>query len=141
MKVTAGFFLKTGVVLLVFGLIVIVLYDQLFSKPTIHEGVILEKIEVPRSTASGPNVTPYSRARTYKYIITSEKYHQWIALVKTDEGEILKVHCSSDHFFGKNVGDTILFKEYQGKLLKIDYLSHSEEDTVETDWNKVFHHQ
>ena len=140
MKLTSSFILKVGFLIIILMTVLALIYDQLFSKPVVHQGIILEKIEVPRNSA-GPHVVPYSGSKSFKYIITSEKYHQWIALVRADDGDTLKVHCSSDHFLAKGVGDTILFKEYKGSLLKVDYLSHSEEDTVDTDWNKVFHHQ
>lgn len=140
MKFTLWSIVKLGLLLSVLFGFFFVLYDQLFSKPTIHSGVILEKIEVPRGKAASPYIVPYGGSKSYKYAITSEKYHQWIALVKADDEQILKVHCTSNHFETKNVGDTILFKEYQGNLLKIEYLSHSEEDTVAIDWEKVFKH-
>ena len=142
MKHKASTLFKLVLLIAVLGFVFVILFDQLFSKPTIHQGVIIEKIEVPRKgTVAGPHITPYGGKKTYNYIITAEKYHQWIALVKSDDNEILKVHCSSDHYYGKEVGDTILFKEYKGDLLKVDYLIHSEEDTLQTDWDKVFHHE
>lgn len=132
--------LKVGGLLAALAVIVVVFYDQLFSKPKIHQGIIIDKIEIPKNKVAGLHVLPYGGSRSYKYTISSEKYHQWIALVKSDDNDTLKVHCSSDHFFNRDIGDTILFKEYKGDLLKIDYLIHSEEDTLQTDWDKVFKH-
>lgn len=141
MNSKASTVVKLGLLLSGLAIVFVILFDQLFSQPTLHQGVIIEKIEVPRKgTVAGPHISPYGGKRTYKYIITAEKYHQWIALVRSDSNDTLKVHCSSDHFSSKEIGDTILFKEYEGDLLKIDYLIHSEEDTLQTDWNKVFKH-
>lgn len=140
MKLNLKTILSIGGLLAALMIIFAVFYDQLFSKPKVHMGIIIEKIEVPKNKVAGPHVLPYGGSKSYKYMITAEKYHQWIALVKSDDNDTLKVHCSSDHFFNRDIGDTILFKEYKGDLLKIDYLIHSEEDTLQTDWDKVFRH-
>ena len=108
-------------------------YDQIFSKPKIHRGIVLEKLFIPQHTVAGPNSVSYSNHRAYKYIVQTQKYHQWIAIVKADDGDTLKVHCKSKHFEQTMVGDTLLFKEYKGDVFGIDYLAHSEEDTVKTD--------
>ena len=103
-------------------------YDVLFSKPLIMEGIIVDKIYVPSKTAAGPHVLPYGKYKSYDYTITSEKHEQWIAFVKTEDGNILKVNCHSDHYEIKQLGDTLHFKEYTGELMHIDYFSHNEED-------------
>jgi hypothetical protein len=120
----------TGILLtLLFIAMVAFVYDLLFSVPTIHKGVIVEKIFVPSKNASGPNALNYgSRYKTYKYNITVKNDHQWIALVKSDDGDTLKVTCKSDHYTNKDVGDTLLFKEFRGKFFKVEYLSHNDED-------------
>ncbi|MGC4023350.1 MAG: hypothetical protein QM734_16090 [Cyclobacteriaceae bacterium] len=111
----------------------VVTYDQLFSEPKIHKGIILHKTFIPERNANAPNVLPYGSYKAYKYTIQSQKFHQWIAIVKADDGDTLKVHCTSDHYEQKVEGDTLLFKEYRGNLFGIDYLSHIEEDTVAAD--------
>lgn len=108
-------------------------YDQIFSQPRIHRGIVLDKLFIPEHTVAGPNSVTYSGHRTYKYIVQVQKYHQWIAIVKADDGDTLKVHCTSDHFQQTTIGDTLLFKEYRGKVFGIDYLAHSEEDTIKSD--------
>lgn len=108
-------------------------YDQIFSDPKVHQGIVLDKVFIPRHTAVGPNTTSYGRNRSYKYIIQAQKYHQWIAIVKADDGDTLKVHCTSDHYEKTSLGDTLLFKEYKGRVFGINYLAHSEEDTVKND--------
>lgn len=119
-----------------FGLLFLIgffTYDQLFSAPKIHQGIILSKLFVPQHNTAGPNATPYGGYRAYKYIIQTQKNHQWVAIVKADDGDTLKVHCSSEHYEKSNIGDTLLFKEYKGKVFGIDYLAHSEEDTLKSD--------
>jgi len=132
MKASIWIWIKGGLLIITITLIGLVIYDQLFSPPKVHDGIIIHKVYIPTNTA-GTNVLPYSGYRTYKYVIQSQKYHQWIAIVKTDDGDTLKIHCTSNHYNQKNIGDTLLFKEYKGDLFGIDYLSHSEEDTVQTD--------
>ena len=119
----------------------VVLFDQLFSLPKVHQGIIIEKVEVPKKALT-PYMVPYGGLKSYRGTvgIRVHDFHQWIAVVRSDDNEILKVHCSTDHYATKEVGDTLLFKEYKGDLLGIDYLVHSEEDTLQTDWNKVFKH-
>ncbi|GHM98514.1 hypothetical protein WSM22_00040 [Cytophagales bacterium WSM2-2] len=125
--------LKGGFLAALFILLGVFIYDQLFSAPKVHQGIILHKMYIPQRTAVGPNATPYAGHRAYKYIIQAQKYHQWIAIVLADDGDTLKVHCTSDHYESNNIGDTLLFKEYKGHLFGVDYLSHSEEDTVKSD--------
>jgi len=124
---------KGGFLAVLFIFIGLFVYDQLFSAPKIHQGIIIHKTFIPQRNVVGPNTTHYGGHRAYKYIIQSQKYHQWIAIVVADDGDTLKVHCSSDHYEAKNLGDTLLFKEYKGNLFGVDYLSHSEEDTIQND--------
>lgn len=124
--------IKNGIIFitLVAALVVagIIAYDVLFSKPLIMEGIIVDKIYIPSKTAAGPHVLPYGKYKSYDYTITSEKHEQWIAFVKTTDGNVLKVNCHSDHYEVKQIGDTLHFKEYTGELMHIDYFSHNEED-------------
>ncbi|CAN5446311.1 hypothetical protein BH10BAC4_BH10BAC4_11770 [soil metagenome] len=101
-------------------------YDVLFSSPDHMEGVIIEKIFVePHSTTAA---TPYGGALRSNYFITSEKEEQWIAIVKMDNGDTLKVHCKAEHYATKNVGDMVHFKKYEGKHFHIKYFAHNEEE-------------
>ncbi len=109
-------------------------YDLLFSAPTIHKGIIVEKIFVPSKNSAGPNALTFgNRSRTYKYNIVVQNQHQWIALVRSDNGDTLKVTCKSDHYANKDVGDTLLFKEFRGKMFKSEYFSHNDEDIDSVD--------
>ncbi len=124
--------IKSGIlfigIIAALGMIGFVAYDVLFSKPLILKGVIVEKIFVPSKNATGPHVLPYGKYRSYDYTVTTEKHEQWIAFVKVDDGNVLKVNCHSNHYDIKQVGDTLHFKEYTGEMLGIDYFSHNEED-------------
>jgi hypothetical protein len=104
------------------------IYDVLFSPPSIHKGIIVEKLFVPGKNVAAPNIIG-SRYRSYKYAITAKNHHQWIAIVKDEAGQELKVNCKSDHYENKQVGDTLLFKEFRGgELFKVEYFSHNDED-------------
>ncbi|PZR40586.1 MAG: hypothetical protein DI538_03820 [Azospira oryzae] len=103
----------------------IISVDLLFSKPDHLQGVLLEKIFVPGRLSTGD--TPYASKRS-RYFVTHQKEDQWVAIVKTDEGDTLKVHCLMDHYETKKVGDRIHFKKYDGHLVHIDYFAHNEED-------------
>ncbi|HCW06287.1 MAG TPA: hypothetical protein DGG95_02860 [Cytophagales bacterium] len=117
-------------------LIGFVVFDQLFSAPKIHRGIVLHKVFVPEHTVVSPYVPNYARARNFNYDIHTQQYDQWIAFVKADDGDTLKVHCTSHHYEVTKLGDTLLFKEYKGDVFGIDYLSHSEEDTIKSDMKK-----
>ena len=113
----------------VFIVLVFFVYDLLFSHPTIHRGIIVEKLFVPGKNVAGPNsMMGSSRYRTYKYAISTKNNNQWVAFVKDEEGAILKVNCKSDHYESKAVGDTLLFKEFRGEIFKVEYFSHNDED-------------
>jgi len=106
----------------------LVFYDVLFSKPLILSGIIVDKIFVPSRYVVGPNVLNYRRYKTYDHVVTAQDDHQWIAFVKMEDDQILKVNCHTDHYEKKQVGDILHFKEYVGELMHIDYFSHYEED-------------
>ena len=103
----------------------LIVYDLLFSKPDLQGGVILEKTFIRGTPVTGS--TPYAGARRGNFFVTVHKDDQWIALVKTKDGEKMQVHCLLEHYQTKNVGDTILFKQYEGKLTHIEYFAHNEE--------------
>jgi hypothetical protein len=126
-----------GLILMaLFCVMVYFIYDVLFSPPTIHKGIIVEKIFVPGKYVAGPNIATGSRYRTYKYNITAKAQHQWVAFVKDETGELLKVNCKSNHYEGKEVGDTLLFKEFRGNVFKTEYFSHNDEDIDSLDLRK-----
>ena len=102
-----------------------VVSDLLFSKPDLQEGVILEKTFIPGTPNTGD--TPYAGARRGNFFVTVHRDDQWIALVKMKNGEKVQVHCLLEHYQTKNVGDVILFKQYEGHLTHIEYFAHNEE--------------
>ncbi len=107
----------------------IFIYDLLFSAPTLHKGIIVEKILVEAKNVASPNALNYTnKYKTYKYNITVKNHAQWIALVKSDDGDTIRVNCKSDHYSNSEIGDTLLFKSYKGKIFKVEYFSHNDED-------------
>jgi hypothetical protein len=106
----------------------LVAFDVLFSKPLILQGIIVDKVYVPNGSNSGQNIMPYMKYKSYDYVVTAEKHEQWIAFVRLQDDQILKVNCHSHHYEQKHIGDTLHFKEYTGEMFGIDYFSHSEED-------------
>ncbi|MDZ7649439.1 MAG: hypothetical protein U5K54_21070 [Cytophagales bacterium] len=123
--------IKTGIVFVVLlGISVaigFVLYDVLFSKPELMQGIVVDKLYVPKKNTTSPHVLPYGKYKSYDYTISTEKQEQWIAFVNVAD-KVLKVNCHSHHYQSKQIGDTLYFKEYNGDLLGIDYFSHNEED-------------
>jgi hypothetical protein len=118
-------YLIAGLIFAIIGLLLVVSFDALFSPPDHLEGQIVEKILVPAHTVSGG---PYGGNRRGNYTITTAVEEQWIAIVKTDTGDTLKVHCHASHYETKNVGDRITFNKYDGHLFHIDYFAHNEEE-------------
>ncbi len=115
----------------IFGIAIaigLIVYDVLFSKPLILQGIIVDKVYMPKESTSAQNILPYMKYKSYDYIVTAEKHEQWIAFVKIEDDQILKVNCHSHHYEQKYVGDTLHFKEYIGDIFGIDYFSHNEED-------------
>jgi hypothetical protein len=120
--------LKIFALVAIVGILAVVVYDVLFSKPLVMTGVIIDKVHMPSKEESGQNIMPYMRYKSYDYIVTAQKEEQWIAFVKTPDGEILKVNCHIHHYEQTLVGDTLRFKEYTGEIFHIDYFSHNEEE-------------
>jgi len=120
----------------IFFVMVFFIYDLLFSHPSIHKGIIVEKIFVPAKSVAGPNAMTGSHYRTYKYSISTKNHQQWIAFVKDEAGQVLKVNCKSDHYERKAIGDTLLFKEFRGEIFKVEYFSHNDEDMDSLDLRK-----
>ena len=120
----------------IFFVMVFFVYDLLFSHPTIHKGIIVEKIFVPAKSVAGPNAMTGSHYRTYKYSISTKNQQQWIAFVKDEAWLVLKVNCKSDHYENKAIGDTLLFKEFRGEIFKVEYFSHNDEDMDSLDLKK-----
>jgi len=111
----------------------VIVYDVLFSKPLIMRGVVVDKVHVPEKGQSAQNITPYMKYKSHDYIVSAQKEEQWIAFVKTEEGQILKVNCHIHHYEQTQLGDTLQFKEYTGDIFHIDYFSHNEEDQTAKD--------
>ncbi|MFM8913374.1 MAG: hypothetical protein ACKOE6_10755 [Flammeovirgaceae bacterium] len=103
-------------------------FDLMFSPPLVMEGVVIEKAFVDKRVAGAPSITPYNRYKSYDYVVHAQQHEQWIAFVKTADGKVLKVHCTSDHYDQKQIGDKMRFKEYTGGLLGIEFFAHNEED-------------
>jgi hypothetical protein len=95
------------------------------SKPDHLLGKVIEKIYVPAYTVSGGT---YSGIRRGNYGITTQKEEQWIAIVKTGEGDTLKVHCHISHYQNTKIGEAIKFNKYEGHLFHIQYFAHNEEE-------------
>lgn len=106
----------------------IFLFDLFFAKPLIMQGVIVDKMYVPKSNVSATSLNPYMRYKQKDYLVNAQNHDQWVALVELEDGQVLKVNCHSDHYEQKHVGDTLHFKEYAGDIMGIDYFSHNEED-------------
>ncbi len=100
--------------------------DVLFSEPDHLEGIIIEKFFVP--SLANTATTVYAGARRSNYFLTVQKEEQWVAIVKMDAGDTVKVHCKSGHYESKNIGDKIHFKKYEGKHFHIQFFAHNEEE-------------
>lgn len=107
-------------------LVLFVLGGSLVFDPPEHlTGIVIEKIYVPAKRKTGG--TPQGMRRG-GYTITLVQEEQWIAVVRTEKGDTLTVHCHPDHYGQKNVGDPIKFREYDGSLIHIDYFAHGDEE-------------
>jgi hypothetical protein len=119
---------KHGVfsVLLLLCLAGLVVFGSLVFDPPEHlSGTVIEKIFVPASKVVGG--TPQGMRRG-GYTVATVREDQWIAVVRTDKGDTLTVHCDPKHYGQKEVGERIKFREYEGSLLHISYFAHGEEE-------------
>lgn len=113
-------------VLLLCLLLAVFVGSFVINPPDHMEGTVVEKIYVPSKLVVSD--TPYGGAKRGQYSVKAVKEEQWIAVVLTDAGDTLTVHCHPDHYGQKEVGDRIRFKEYQGSLIHISYFAHGEEE-------------
>ena len=105
---------------------VVVMYDTLFSPPEHTQGTIVEKVFVAGHSKVGE--TPYGGVKRSRYFVTHQRDDQWVAFVRVQSGDTLQVHCTSDHFDIKQIGDVLHFRKYEGHLLHIQFLAHNEEE-------------
>jgi len=122
-------FIRSNIALIlalaVFVLALFFVYDILFSPPDHLQGELIEKIHVPKRNTMA---TPYAGALRSNYFISAQNDEQWIAIVKTNAGDTLVVHCKSNQYQSTNVGDIIHFKKYEGTHFHIKYFAHNEEE-------------
>ena len=97
-----------------------------FTKPDHLQGTVIEKIHVPSKFRRSD--TPYLGIKRGAYSVRVTTEDQWIAVVVTDQGDTLAVHCDPDHYGVKEVGDRIKFREYQGSLVHIEFFAHGEQE-------------
>ncbi len=111
--------------ILAVGIVLFFIYDLLFSPPDHMQGQLIEKIFVPKRVSSA--ATPYAGALRSNYFISAQREEQWIAIVKMDSGDTLIVHCKSNDYQSRNIGDLIYFKKYEGSH-HIKYFAHNEKE-------------
>jgi hypothetical protein len=111
--------------LVVLGLLTFVVYDLLFSPPTLQEGTITELVNVPSKMVS--TYTPHRGRRIGDHAISVEREEQWIAIVDHDTEGPIQVHCTREHFDQLKVGDRLPFKKYEGQHFHIRYFAHYED--------------
>jgi len=111
--------------LAVLGLAIFVVYDLLFSPPTVQKGVVTELLFVPGKAVS--TYTPFQGRRIGDHAIVVARQEQWIAAVRQESDDMLQVHCTKDHFENLKVGDTLMFKKYEVQHFHIKYFAHYED--------------
>jgi hypothetical protein len=100
-------------------------FDLLFHKPEIHEGVVVKMEYFPGKMQSG-QYRLGSKSRPQ--ITSANSRDRWIATVRMKNGELVEVDCKLHHFENKKEGDLLRFKEFPGGSLEIKYFAHSEEE-------------
>lgn len=116
--------LYLGGLLLVAGLMFFVAWDILFSRPTIKEGTITELINIPPKAVA--TYTPIMGRKIGNHPIVAAKQEQWIAVVRTEEGDF-QVHCTKEHYRQLKIGDVLKYKKYEGEVFHIRYFAHYED--------------
>jgi hypothetical protein len=99
-------------------------YDLLFDKPLVHEGVIVKMDHIPGKVQSGQY---HLGSRSRPQLISATSRDLWVATVKMEDGTLTKVDCKKHHFDNKEIGSVLRFKEFPGGSLEIKYFSHNDE--------------
>ncbi len=109
----------------VLGLLTFIVYDLLFSPPTLQEGTITELVNVPSKIVS--TYTPHQGRKIGDHAISVQREEQWIALVNLEADGPVQVHCTQDHFNRLKIGERLKFKKYEGQHFHIRYFAHYED--------------
>jgi len=108
------------------GILIWICWDILFSPPTTQEGTITELLYI-----KGHNVatyTPYQGRKVGDHAIVVARDEQYIAIVKSDKGELFQVHFKTkEHYDQLKVGDRLKYKKYEGQMFHIRYFAHYED--------------
>ncbi len=107
------------------GLLIWIVEDILFSKPTTQEGTIKELLFLEGHNLA--TYTPYQGRKVGDHAIVVAKASQYIAIVENGKGEPFQVHCTKEHFDKLKVGDKIKYKKYEGQTFHIRYFAHYED--------------
>ncbi|MEI9917284.1 MAG: hypothetical protein WDO14_00610 [Bacteroidota bacterium] len=107
------------------GLLIWIVEDILFSKPTTQEGTIKELLFLEGHNLA--TYTPYQGRKVGDHAIVVAKESQYIAIVENGKGEPFQVHCTKEHFDKLKVGDKIKYKKYEGQTFHIRYFAHYED--------------
>ncbi|MEQ9415208.1 MAG: hypothetical protein RIF39_15340 [Cyclobacteriaceae bacterium] len=99
--------------------------DLLFDKSEIHEGIIVSMEHIPGKMQTGQY---HMGSKSRPQLVTSQARDRWIATVKMDDGNLVKVNCKVHHFENKEVGGVLRFKSFEGGSLGVQYFAHNEEE-------------
>lgn len=102
-----------------------IVYDLLFSPPTVEEGVVTELIYVPSRNIA--TYTPHQGRRIGDHAIVVAREEQWIAAVLASDSDSIQVHCTQAHYNRLKVGDRLQYKKYEGQVFHIRYFAHYED--------------
>lgn len=102
-----------------------IVYDLLFDKPEVHEGIIVRMEHIPGKLQSG---VYHLGSKSRPQLISASSRDRWVATVKMEDGSMAMVDCKKHHFDNKEVGHALRFKEFPGGSLEIQYFSHNDEE-------------
>lgn len=100
-------------------------YDLLFTKPEIHEGVIVN-MHFIQGRAQNTQYRLGSRIRPQ--MITAQSHDRWIAVVQMDNGDTTLVECKKHHFDNSAIGSLLKFREFHGGTFELKYFAHNEDE-------------
>lgn len=100
-------------------------WDVLFSPPKLIDATITELLNIPGKAVT--TYTPYQGRKIGDHAITVQRDEQYIAIVRSDDGDEYQVHCHADHYKQLKVGDRIQFKKYEGGTFHIRWFAHYED--------------
>ncbi len=114
-----------AIVLIIIAGFSFLITDMVKSEPQYDEGIIVDLAFSKGHTSTTSGVAFNSKGGASPVVGTTSTPDEWIAMVKMNDGEVVKVECKAKHYYGHKVGDNLKFARFYGKWTGIYWTTKS----------------